>query len=42
MKFQTEALGPNNAFKPTLLRSTNNMAEKACHAVGSATQGGLT
>ncbi|MEG3158219.1 nuclear transport factor 2 family protein [Lysobacter zhanggongensis] len=33
---------PNNSFKPNLLRSTNNMAEKACHVAGSATQVGLT
>jgi hypothetical protein len=33
---------PNNSFKPNLLRYTNSMAEKACHAVGSATQVGLT
>src|SRR5690606_24155437 len=33
---------PNNSFKPNLLRSTNNMAGKACHVVGSATQVGLT
>ena len=32
----------NNSFKPNLLRSTNNMAGKACHVVGSATQVGLT
>ena len=33
---------PNNSFKPNLLRYTNNMAEKACHVVASATQVGLT
>ena len=33
---------PNNSFKPNLLRYTNNMAERACHIVGSATQVGLT
>ena len=33
---------PNNSFKPNLLRSTNNMAERACHVVGSTTQVGLT
>ena len=33
---------PNNSFKPNLLRSTNNMAGKACHVAGSATQVGLT
>ncbi|MGQ4661474.1 hypothetical protein, partial [Lysobacter sp. F6437] len=32
----------NNSFKPNLLRYTNNMAGKACHVVGSATQVGLT
>ncbi|MGY0800162.1 hypothetical protein ACW7G0_14060 [Lysobacter sp. A286] len=32
----------NNSFKPNLLRSTNNMAERACHVVGCATQVGLT
>ena len=35
-------LSPNNSFKPNLLRYTNNMAEKACHVVASATQVGLT
>ena len=33
---------PNNSFKPNLLRYTNNMAGKACHVVGCATQVGLT
>jgi len=33
---------PNKSFKPNLLRYTNNMAGKACHVVGSATQVGLT
>ncbi|MGY1426513.1 hypothetical protein [Lysobacter sp. A289] len=33
---------PNNSFKPNLLRYTNNMAGKACHVVGYATQVGLT
>ena len=33
---------PNNSFKPNLLRYTNNMAERACHVVASATQVGLT
>ena len=33
---------PNNSFKPNLLRYTNNVAEKACHVVASATQVGLT
>lgn len=32
----------NNSFKPNLLRYTNNVAEKACHVIGSATQVGLT
>src|SRR5690606_6889426 len=32
----------NNSFKPNLLRYTNNMAGKACHVVGYATQVGLT
>lgn len=36
--FHGRGRGPNNAFKPTLLRSTNNVAGKACHVVGSATQ----
>ena len=31
-----------NSFKPNLLYFTNNMAEKACHVVGSAKQVGLT
>ena len=33
---------PNNSFKPYLLRFTGNVAGKACHVVGSATQVGLT
>lgn len=33
---------PNNAFKPTPLRSTNHMAGTACHVVCSATRCGLT
>ena len=37
MTVQLTELAPNNSFKPNLLRSTNNMAEKACHVVGSAT-----
>ena len=32
----------NNSFKPNLLRYTNNVAGKACHVVGFATQVGLT
>ena len=35
-------MASNNSFKPNLLRSTNNMAERACHVVGYATQVGLT
>src|SRR5690606_35588422 len=35
-------LWPNNSFKPNLLRYTNNVADKACHVVGYATQVGLT
>ena len=34
--------GPNNSFKPNLLRSTKAMAETACHGFGSTTQVGLT
>ena len=37
----TVALRPNNSFKPNLLRYINNMADKACHVVASATQVGL-
>ena len=33
---------PNKSFKPNLLRSANSVADKACHAVGCATQVGLT
>ena len=33
---------PNNSFKPNLLRSGNSVAERACHAVASTTQVGLT
>ena len=33
---------PNNSFKPNLLRYTNNVAGKAWHVVGYATQVGLT
>ena len=33
---------PNNSFKPNLLCYTDNMAGKACHVVGNATQVGLT
>ena len=35
-------IAPNNSFTPNPLRSTNNMAGKACHVVGSTTQVGLT
>ena len=33
---------PNNSFNPNPLRSTNKVADKACHVVGSTTQVGLT
>jgi hypothetical protein len=33
---------PNSAFKPNSFRYANNMAEKACHVLGSATRVGLT
>jgi elongation factor Ts len=32
---------PNNSFKPNLLRSSESVAEKACHAFASTTQVGL-
>ena len=35
-------LASNNSFNPNPLRSTNNMADKTCHVVGSTTQVGLT
>src|SRR3546814_8908442 len=35
-------IAPNNSFNPNPLRSTNNMANRACHVVGSTTQVGLT
>jgi hypothetical protein len=35
-------IAPNNSFKPNLLRYSNGVAEKACHAVASTTQVGLT
>src|SRR5690606_12647001 len=35
-------IAPNKSFKPNALRYTNNMADKACHVVGSATHVGLT
>src|SRR3546814_885604 len=31
-------IAPNNSFNPNPLRSTNNMAGKACHVVGSTTR----
>ena len=34
--------GPNNSFKPNLLRYSKSVAEKACHAFASTTQVGLT
>ena len=33
---------PNKSFKPNLLRYSNGVAEKACHAVASTAQVGLT
>ncbi len=36
------AVTPNSSFNPNPLRSTNNMAGRACHVVGSTTQVGLT
>ena len=33
---------PNKSFKPNLLRYGNGVAEKACHAVTSTAQVGLT
>src|SRR3546814_19806797 len=35
-------IAPNTSFKPNLLRYPNNMAERACHVVASATPVGLT
>src|SRR5690606_1435017 len=35
-------MGPNRSFNPNPLRSTSNMADRACHVVGSTTQVGLT
>jgi hypothetical protein len=32
----------NDSFKPNQLRYTNNMADRACHVVGSTAQVGLT
>src|SRR3546814_2624037 len=34
-------LAPNNSFHPNPLRSTNTLAGRACHFVGSTTQVGL-
>src|SRR3546814_16805145 len=34
-------LAHNNSFKPNALRYTNNMADKACHVVGSTKHVGL-
>src|SRR3546814_747149 len=39
---QAALLGPNSSFNPNPLSSTNNMAGRACHVVGSTTQVGLT
>src|SRR3546814_166390 len=39
---QAALLGPNSSFNPNPLRSTNNMAGRACHVVGSTTQVGLS
>ena len=33
---------PNSAFKPNSFRYTNSVAERACHAICSATRVGLT
>ena len=41
-RIYTQPQRPNNSFKPNLLRYTNNVAGKACHVVGYATQVGLT
>ncbi|WP_448674121.1 hypothetical protein [Pseudoxanthomonas mexicana] len=35
-------MAPNNSFKPNLLRYGNGVADKACHAIASTTQVGLT
>src|SRR3546814_18977748 len=35
-------IAPNSSFNPNPLRSTNNMAGRACPVVGSTTQVGLT
>src|SRR3546814_1540726 len=34
-------IAPNNSFNPNPLRSTNNIANRACPVVGSTTQDGL-
>src|SRR3546814_20819344 len=36
------AARPNSSFNPNPLRSTNNMAGRACHVVGSTTPVGVT
>src|SRR3546814_17684351 len=38
----SEGKSPFYSFNPNPLRYTNNMADKACHVVGSTTQVGLT
>ena len=38
---KNNGLGPNNSFKPNLLRYGKGMAGKACHAFASTTQVGL-
>src|SRR3546814_911980 len=40
--FRSRGTAHNSAFNPNPLRSTNNVADKACHVVGSTTQVGLT
>ena len=37
-----QAATPNNSFKPNLLRYVYGVADKACHAIASTTQVGLT
>src|SRR5690554_7319507 len=41
-RFMLQWLKSNSSFNPNPLRSTNNMAGRACHVVGSTTQVGLT
>ena len=41
-KASGDKVPPNSAFKPNSFRSTNSLAERACHAVCSATRVGLT